>query len=145
MTRYALPQPYEEIDHTADAGVVVRGASREETLARLILAFSHLSTAGGALEASSRRQICVAPDDDAAMAVDLLRELLFLFDSAQLLPASVEVLKFDAESGAEIEVELGVFDPVQHAEGLALKAITLHEAHFAQEASEWVAQVVFDV
>jgi SHS2 domain-containing protein len=36
--RYALPQPFEDLGHTADVGLRVRGASAGEALARLALA-----------------------------------------------------------------------------------------------------------
>jgi SHS2 domain-containing protein len=145
VTRWQRPQPFEEIDHTADAGVTVRGDTREEALARLLLAFSELLTAGGPLVRSTQRSVSAEASDDAAMAVDLLRELLYVFESERLLPLSVEVARFDPDTGAEVLVELGPYDPELHAEGLVLKAVTLHEARFACESGVWEASVVFDV
>ena len=42
--RLASPQPYEDLGHTADVGVRVRGATAEEALARHVLAFAALAT-----------------------------------------------------------------------------------------------------
>jgi SHS2 domain-containing protein len=145
VTRFEQPQPYEEIDHTADAGVIVRGATREEALARLVLAFTDLVTAGGAARKSCERSFSVEPGDDAGVAVDLLRELFFVFESERLIPIAVEVVRFELDSGAEVRVDLATYDAVEHAEGLVLKAITLHEARFERTASGWEAAVVFDV
>jgi hypothetical protein len=41
--RYTLPQPYQQLDHTADVGVVVHGDSPLEALARLVLAYASLA------------------------------------------------------------------------------------------------------
>lgn len=124
---------------------MVRGATREETLARLLLAFGELLTAGGPLVPVSERNVTVEPSDLAAMAVDVLRELFYIFESERLLPLSVEVVRLEPETGAEVLVELGPYDADLHAEGLVLKAVTLHEARFACDSGVWEASVVFDV
>lgn len=143
--RFRRPVPYEELDHTADAGVVVRGTSKEETLARLVLAFADLVTGGAPVEAGPELAIEVEAGDFAAMAVDVLRELLYRFDTQGLVPESCEVVRLDPERGGRVLVGAGAYDPERHAEGLALKAVTLHAARFEPEQRGWVAQVVFDV
>jgi len=145
VIRFERPQPYEEIDHTADAGVIVRGSTREETLARLVLAFADLVTAGRPAKKSCERAFSVEPGDDASVAVDLLRELFFVFESERLIPIAVQVVRFELDAGAEVLVDLAPYDAVEHAEGLVLKAVTLHEARFERESDGWTAAVVFDV
>ncbi len=88
-----LPQPFEELDHTADAGVVVRGADAEQVLARLVLALSSLLTAGGAVKPDGMLRVRVEPGDRAAMAVDVLRELLYRFEVEGMVPESCAVLR----------------------------------------------------
>ena len=80
--------PYQELDHTADAGVMVEGSSAEETLARLVLSFGDMLAGGAEVHEDRELRIEVEPGDRAAMAVDVLRELLFQFDSAARVPAS---------------------------------------------------------
>ncbi len=143
--RFRRPVPYQELDHTADAGVVVRGRSKEETLARLVLAFADLVTGGEPAAEAGDRSVVVEAGDLAAMAVDVLRELLYRFDTERLVPQSCEVLELDPEIGARVLVGAGSYDPERHAEGLALKAVTLHAARFEEDAGGWVAEVVFDV
>jgi SHS2 domain-containing protein len=143
--RYTLPQPYEELDHTADLGVVVRGHTADEALARLVLALSQLLTGGRAVVAERALSIGVEAGNRAAMAVDVLRELLYRFDTEGAVPASCEVRRFDEASGTEAIVEVGNYDPQAYAEGTDLKAVTLHAAHFEPDEQGWLAQVVFDV
>lgn len=143
--RLTRPVPYEELDHTADAGVVVRGSSKEEALARLVLAYADLVAGGAPVDETSELTLAVEPGDLAAMAVDVLRELLFRFDTERVIPGSCAVLRLEPEQGAEVSAGVGEYDPERHAEGLALKAVTLHAARFEREGEGWVAQVVFDV
>ena len=55
--RYALPQPYRDLDHTADAGVEVEGASADEALARLVLAEAALLAGGATVEVEREEQV----------------------------------------------------------------------------------------
>jgi SHS2 domain-containing protein len=140
-----LPQPYEELDHTADVGIIVRGDTAEQTLCRLVLGLADLLAGGASVREERELGVGAQPGDRAAMAVDVLREVLFRFDSERVIPASCETRGFDPEHGAEVVIGVGAYDPDQHAEGIELKAVTLHEARFEPEAQGWIAQVVFDI
>jgi SHS2 domain-containing protein len=152
MHRYTLPVPFEELDHTADAKLRVRGATPEETLARLVLAFASLVTGSVPAEATlggSSKVVEVEPSELASLGVDVLRELFFELDAHRLVPVACCVERCDAERGARVLVDLGRLDPEKHAEGLVLKAVTYHDARFSCDESEapepWCAEVVFDV
>lgn len=143
--RYALPQPYEDLDHTADVGVRVRGASAEEALARLVLAFASLAAGGGEVAVEREERVVVDGGPGlAGSAVALLRELLYRLATEGLVPAACEVLSADA-SGAEAAIAFGRRDPVLHAEGADLKAVTWHAARLEREGDGWVGQAVFDI
>lgn len=143
--RYALPQPFEDLGHTADLGVRVRGATVEEALARLALALGSLLAAGDAPASEREERLAVEGGGTlAGTAVALLRELLFRFATERLVPVAVEVLRADP-SGADALVGFARHDPVRHAEGADVKAITWHAARLEPEGDGWVAQVVVDV
>ncbi len=143
--RLSLPQPYEDLGHTADVGVRVRGGSAEEALARLALAFGTLVTGGDAPRPKREERVLIAAAGGAtAAAVAFLRELLFRFATERLLPAEVEVHRVDAE-GAEATVGFARYDPSRHAEGADVKAVTWHAARLEPEGSGWVGQIVFDI
>lgn len=144
--RYALPQPFEELDHTADVGVVVTGETAEEAVARLVLSMSHLLTGGGTVAVGVEPvEISVEAGDPISMALDLLRELLFRFDCDHEVAGACEVVRFDPTEGATLLAWLAPWDEKAHEEGTELKAVTLHAARFEQTPSGWLAQVVFDV
>lgn len=143
--RYALPQPYREIPHTADVGVAVEGASADEALARLVLALSALLAGGGAVPVEREEEVEVpAGADPAQTAVALLRELLFRFATERLLAGACEVLRLD-RSGARLRVGFGRYDPERHAEGADVKAVTYHGARFERSGEAWRAQVLLDI
>jgi SHS2 domain-containing protein len=143
--RLALPQPYEDLDHTADVGVRVRGATAEEALARLALALGALLAGGGAAPPEREEHLAVAGGPTlAATAVALLRELLFRFATERLLPAAIELHRADA-TGAEATVAFARYDPERHGEGVDVKAVTWHAARLEPEGGAWVAQVVLDI
>ncbi len=153
--RYALPQRYEDLGHTADVGVRVRGASAEEALARLALALGTLlagvglgadaaeAGAAGPIVGEERLAVPGGPGL-AGTAVALLRELLFRFATERLIPAEVEVRRA-AEDGAEAIVAFARYDPVRHAEGADVKAGTWPAARLEREGAGWVAQAVCDI
>lgn len=143
--RLALPQPYEDLGHTADVGVRVRGATAEEALARLALALGALLSGGGPAAAEREERVAVAGGPAlAASAVALLRELLFRFATERLLPAEVEVHRVDG-AGAEATVGFARYDPDRHGEGADVKAVTWHAARLEPEGEGFVAQVVLDI
>jgi SHS2 domain-containing protein len=144
--RYTLPQPFRDLDHTADVGVAVEGATAEEALARLVLAYAALLSGGEPVEVLREEPVAVATRGGPAdLAIALLRELLYRFAVERVLPGSCEVTHLSPDR-AEVRVGLGRHDPEQHAEGLDLKAVTRHEARFERGADGlWRAQVVFDI
>jgi SHS2 domain-containing protein len=144
--RLALPQPYRDLDHTADVGVAVEGASAEEALARLVLAEAQLLAGGGAVLAGREERLrATAPGGLLEPALALLRELLFRFATQRVIAGWCEVASL-SDGAAEVVVGLGAWDPERHAEGLDLKAVTRHAARFERAADGlWHAQVVFDI
>ncbi len=143
-TRYLQPQPYQELCHTADAGICVEGRNPEELLARLVLVMGSLLAGGGRLPIEGEQSIVVGGERRVGTALAVLRELLFRFATQGVIPASCEVLTL-GETRAELRIGLGRYDPDQHSEGMDVKAVTYHAALFEQAGDRWRGQVVFDV
>ena len=137
------PQPYEEIDHTADLGIIVRGASAEECIERVVCVFGQLVAGREDIAGDITERVVVARTELALVPVDILRELLFRFATQRVLPAACRVARF----ADEIELEIGFarWDAAKHSAGEDIKAVTYHEASFAESRGEWVARVIFDI
>jgi SHS2 domain-containing protein len=137
-------QAWEDLGHTADVGLRVRGASAEEALGRLVLAFATLVTGGAPADPVREEVLSVAGGPGlAGTAVALLREFLFRLATERLVPVEVEVRAAD-ERGAVAAVLLARHDPTRHAEGADVKAVTWHLARLEREGDGWVAQIVLD-
>jgi SHS2 domain-containing protein len=144
--RWSLPQPWEEVPHTADVGLAVRGASPEEALARLVLALGALLAGGGAVvdEVSEEPLEVHEGADLSQTAVGVLREVLYRFATRGRIPCAVEVLAL-RPGEAVLRVASGPRDPARHAEGADVKAVTWHAARFQPDDGGWRAQVILDV
>jgi SHS2 domain-containing protein len=143
--RLSLPQPWEEISHTADVGIAARGDTPEEALARLVLALGALLAGGGAVAEDRVEDMTVREGSDLAQtAVAVLREVLYRCVTARTLPCGCEVLSL-RPGEARLVVATGPRDPVRHAEGADVKAVTWHAARFEPEGGGWRAQVILDV
>lgn len=144
---YALPQPFEEIDHTADVGMRVSGATPEACLARLVLGMTALTLGPSAatLEPDMTRHLVVAPDEHVAMMVDVLRELLFVFDTEHRLPTRCTVHTFGDREGVSLELAMASIVEDEHEDLTDLKAVTWHEAKLEPLSDGWMAQIIFDV
>jgi SHS2 domain-containing protein len=142
--RYLSPQPYEEMSHTADVGVRVEGSSAEEALARLVLALGSMLAGGGRIALQRQERLELRGEGFAEIALAVLRELLYRFATERVIPGACEVVRF-GETGVELIVEYGPYDPAQHGEGTDVKAVTYHAARFERTGGLWRAQVLFDV
>jgi SHS2 domain-containing protein len=146
--RYALPQPYEEISHTADMGLAARGATPEEALARLVLGLGAMLSGGASAAPAAtgppERVEAAGGADLAQAAVALLRELLFRFATRRDVPVEVEVVAL-APGRAVADVSFGRWDPERNAEGADVKAVTYHRARLAPADGGWRAEVLLDV
>lgn len=143
--RLALPQPFEDIGHVADVGVRVRGATAEEALARLVLAFGALVAGDGLAAPEREERVAVAgAGDPLSSAMALLRELLFRFATERRFPCACEVARVDG-AGAEATVAFARWDPRLNDSGEDVKAVTWHAARLEPAGDGWVGQVVFDV
>ena len=143
--RLSLPQPWEEVSHTADVGIAARGASPEEVLARLVLALGALASGGGTVTEDAEEELVVRGGSDLAQtAVEVLREALFRLATRGRIPCACEVLSL-RPGEARLRIGSGPRDPLRHAEGADVKAVTWHAAAFAPDGGGWRAQVILDV
>ncbi len=145
LVRLRLPQAFEDLSHTADVGLRVRGPTAEEALGRLALAFATVVTGGAPVDGVREERLQVAGGPGlAGSAVALLRELLFRLATRREVPVEVEVHRLDS-TGTEATVAFGRYDPERHAEGADVKAVTWHAARLEREGDGFVAQIVLDV
>lgn len=131
--------PWEEIEHTADIALRVRG----ETLANLFAnaARGMLSLVVGETEGQPR-QIGVALEapDPETLLVDWLTELVYLMEDETLVVTDVEVASAQEKALRATVTGVTGGDLVRH-----IKAVTYHDLSIEKTEGGYQATVVFDV
>jgi SHS2 domain-containing protein len=137
---------YEIIDHTADVGIRVEGASLEEL-------FQAAAEATFDLMVESRRSYIPsievpisieAPNADQLM-VRWLQELLFIFDTRRLVLSKFYIDDIDAThlEGTAVGMK---YDSTRHHQRLEIKAVTYHRLKVERTGEgRWRAEVIFDI
>jgi len=138
------PPLFQEIDHTADRGIVVEA----ETLAALFekagLALSAIIVAPEGVELRQSRVVAVTGADWSDLLQRWLAEILVLFATEGFVVG--EIIVDVAQPGALRGVLRGeIFDARRHEVLGEVKAVTYHELVVARTGAGWHAHVILDV
>ena len=141
--------PWEPLDHTADAGVVVTAAGREELFRESLRALTDCLTELDSVRASDRLAVRVSAPDLEQLLVEWLGEALYRFDAEGFLAADARLTITDsATGGLELDGELRgeSHDGRRHPLKLLVKAVTYHGLEIGRPAGGgWRARVIFDI
>jgi len=137
---------YEVFDHTADIGIRVKAATLEELFREAAEAlFSLIVTNLTEVEPRQPFRFGLALRDKEYdyLLFDWLNELLFTFDTRQLLLATFDVKI--SSSGLEATALGEPIDTARHRLEHEVKAITYHGLNVIQEDERWLAEVIVDI
>lgn len=135
---------FETLDHTADTGF----RAWAETEPRLFQTAAHalveiafdLPDVRPVKEVSFR----TTGEDYEALLVDWLNEVLFLFDTGELAPASFEIDELTNERlRARIKGEPR--NPSRHSWKVIVKAVTFYNIEVRRHDGRWEARVFLDI
>ena len=134
---------FQFINHTADAGILVKAKTLEGMFETAALGFSELITRVDSLNCLIQRQFRLQEEDMETLLVSWLQELLYLLDTEGLIfgrfQVKLENLTLEATAWGE------VFDPEIHTMKTEIKAITYHQLEVVENDQGWKAQVIFDI
>jgi SHS2 domain-containing protein len=131
---------YEELDHTADVALRIRGANLADLVRNAALGMSALLCADPARKPDMRQQVEVRSDDGAALVVDWLNELLYLTELHQRI-WRVSTLVEASETSVRAEVTGFACRRAGHA----IKAATYHDLHLRRDEQDLTITIIFDV
>jgi len=140
--------PWEALDHTADAGVVVTAGDRETLFAEAMRALTDCITEVDRVRSRERRAVRLTADDAELLLVEWLGEALYRFDVEGFLAAAARLTIVDqAGGGLTLAGEMlgEPHDPDRHPYKLAVKAVTYHGLEVERDGSAWRARVIFDI
>jgi len=132
---------YEELDHTADAGIRAYGATLEELFENAAAGLFSLITDLEKVRAVGEVKVRVQADDLGSLMVNWLSELLFLHETQHLLLCEFDVtlngLRLQGRARGER------IDKRRHTLNLVVKAVTYHGLKV--DPTKGVAEVIFDI
>ena len=135
---------YETFDHTADLGLRVRAVDLNSLFAEAATALSSVLVANlDDVRPVQRVEIELDEDQNEFLLFDWLNELLFLYDTQQLLLSEFQVTIQDGHLSASAAGE--PLDRERHGLDHEVKAITYHGLKVQQEESGWLAEVIVDI
>jgi SHS2 domain-containing protein len=135
---------YRVFDHTADLGVEVTGATREELYEGAAFALFDLLTDLSAVREAQERTLAVGGEGPDDLLVNFLRELLYLWNGEGFLIRRCTIREVAPRRLTALL--LGEpYDPARHRIRMEIKAVTYHQASVRRTEAGWVARVVFDV
>ena len=134
---------FQFIDHTADAGILVKASTLEGMFETAALGFSELITRVDFLNCLIQRQFRLQEDDIETLLVSWLQELLYLLDTEDLLFGRFQVNLKDLALEATAWGE--VFDPEIHTMTTDIKAVTYHQLAVVEDDQGCQPQLIFDI
>jgi len=137
---------FEFLEHTADLKFRSYGNSLSECFINCARAFTHSLVDLDSIEKDKERELKVEGDELDMLLHDFLSELLFLFETENLLFSEYRI---DMEEGEGYVMRASVrgeeYNPGKHQLKTEIKAVTLHDLYVKKMEGKWVAQVLCDI
>lgn len=130
--------------HTADIGLEAFAPSREELFAVAAMGLRTLLFGDSPARAVSRREVCKEGPDLAALLVVWLNEVLYLCESAHLVPADFQVKSLNQNRLVAV-MSAEPFAPDRHTVERVAKAVTYHRLVAEERDDGWYARVYIDL
>jgi SHS2 domain-containing protein len=135
---------YRQLSHTADLGLRIWGATREELFENAGAALSAVLTDRRRLRRGKSVEILLEAPDPEALLVAWLNRLLYLYDVDAFLGREFQVLELSPQRLAA-RARGETYDPARHVARTAVKAATYHHLEIARKNGGWQATVILDL
>ena len=129
------------LDHDADIRIEAFGASQQELFQNAAMGLFALLTDPAEVRPVLEKNITVRGNGE--LLVNLLNELLFIWDTERFLPSEITVDLRPENVNALIKGE--IFDENRHLIQLEMKAVTYHNFSISEENGTYRATFVVDV
>lgn len=139
-----MEKPFEIIDHTADIGIIAYGANIKQLFSNASLGLFSLITEVDSIKENIQREVSLSSQDRENLLVELLNELLYIFDMERIVFKRFE---FDKLSGSELKVSC-FGDKINLSKQKIkreVKAVTYHMLVINKVDNGYKAQIIFDI
>ncbi len=137
---------YKFFDHTADIGIEVTGQTRKDLFVNAANALFDvmIKSRVGEISTKQQKKIIVEGADLAALFINYLRELLYLFNGEQFVTGRCEIIKF-TNKALQARLIGESFNSKTHLIKTEIKAVTYSGVKVEKIKDGWKARVIFDV
>lgn len=132
---------YEIIEHTADIGIIARGASLGELFENAAYGMFDLMFDLGTVKPVTTLEVVLPNDEPVELLYRWLSELLYRFETEDMVLCSFSVKIGDGLSA----VAQGAGIEVADLRGAPIKAVTRHNLTLQHRGGEWTGTVLFDI
>ncbi len=136
--------PFEFIEHTADVGILARGATLAEAFQNAAQGMFSLIADLSQVAERAERPVMVTGRDLEGLLVAWLAELLYIFDAKGIIFSRFAIHEMDTQT-LKAWAYGEPFDPDRHEARLAVKAVTRHQLSVREGRDGWEAQVILDI
>jgi SHS2 domain-containing protein len=135
---------YQIIDHTADLGIIIKGADVKNLFILAAKAMIEIMVKGGISGKTAIRDVLVEGEDFSDLMVRWLGEILYIFAAEKLIADSIEIRSL-SPTQLKATLALASFEPEHHQVKREIKAVTYHQISVDQVNDGWEARVIFDI
>lgn len=151
---FNMPDNFEALDISGDAGIRVFGKNLGELFANAALGMYSLVTDIEDLREIKGIEISCDSSSLDRLLITWLNELIFRFDTYGFIGKKIIVSSFSPDmNNVSDEVPCAIkasvrgeeFDPERHARKLLVKAATYHKLKIAKSGDLWESEIIFDI
>jgi SHS2 domain-containing protein len=139
---------FEEIEHTADIGILASAETLPELMANLAFGMLDIITGDIETQISVKRSIKVEGPTLMDLIVGWLSEINFLLTVHHYLVTGIDIISIDQTFGNFIiSSDLYGKDstPIESSFKTEIKAVTYHKLICEKRDDEYIGQVIFDI
>ena len=139
-----VSQLYRVIEHTADTGFEVWGATKELLFESAAKAFFDIMWQIDAQQKSEPETIEVTGSDLEELLVNFLEEFLYLYDAKGVICSGIKVETVE-DNKVRAKAWLQKFNEAGDQDLLGVKAVTYHQLFIGKIDETWTARIFLDI
>lgn len=144
MEASCRPAEIEQIDHTADIGVVVRAATPKDAFIAVAGAMLDYMVERDQVPEAQERTLEITADCWEDLLVTWLEELLYLFESERFVPKRIELAELTPDR-LQARLHGDTLDPERDETKIGIKAVTYHQLKAEEMEEGFAVRVIFDI
>ena len=127
LTKRFTPQLRKIFEHTADAGIEVKGKNLSEAFDEVSLAFTEIITGGNLPDLKSFHTINLEGINLDNLLIRYISHLIFLFDTENFIVGSTNIeISMDKNNKLSGKIYGEKYDEKKHGYGVEIKAVSYH-------------------